>query len=159
MKRILVIEDDRDNATALGMRLKSEGYDVAVAYDAVSGLSTATKFRPDLVLLDISMPGGGGLLVAERLRNMVSTVTTPIIFITGTRAPDLRSKAAALGAAGFVEKPYEQRHLLGSIGRVLGAPSRPARDAGPPRGRVSPDPGAYESDARRPRPRGRVGRE
>jgi len=147
MKKILVIEDDRDNAGVLGMRLQSEGYEVAVAYDAVSGLSTVSKFRPDLVLLDISMPGGGGLLVAERLRNMVSTVTTPIIFITGTKDPELRSKATALGAAGFVEKPYEARHLLASVARVLGEPPKSARrEPSLPQGRVSP-----ATDGRRPR--------
>jgi DNA-binding response OmpR family regulator len=145
MKRILVIEDDRDNASALGMRLRNEGYEVAVAYDAVSGLATATRFRPDVVLLDIGMPGGGGMLVAERLRNMVPTVATPIIFITGTRDPDLRSKAATMGAA-FVEKPYEQRTLLGAIARVLGESPRSASQAAPAR---------CASEPRRPRARGR----
>jgi DNA-binding response OmpR family regulator len=160
MKRILIIEDDRDNASALGMRLKNEGYEIAVAYDAVSGLSTVSRFRPDLLLLDISMPGGGGLLVAERLRNMVATVTMPIIFVTGTKDPELRTKATALGAAGFIEKPYEPRHLLAAIGRLLGeSPKSARRDPGPQKGRVSPDPGSYASDARRPRPRGRAGRE
>ena len=152
MKRILVIEDDRDNAGVLGMRLKSEGYEVAVAYDAVSGLSTVAKFRPDLVLLDISMPGGGGLLVAERLRNMVSTVTTPIIVITGTKDPELRSKATAFGAVGFIEKPYEPRHLLAAITRVLGAPAKVATgEPGAPKGRPAAGPGSCASDGRRPR--------
>jgi len=151
MKRILVIEDDRDNASALGMRLRSEGYDVAVAYDAVSGLATATRYQPNLVILDISMPGGGGLLVAERLRNMVGTVATPIVFVTGVKDPELRTKAVALSAAGFFEKPYEPRQLLGSIARLLSEAAKTAR-AVPPKGRGAE--AARVSDPR-PRPRGR----
>src|SRR5262249_58564411 len=98
MKRILVIEDDRDNAAVLGMRLRSEGYDVAVAYDAVSRLSAVTRFQPNLVLLDISMPGGGGLLVAQRLRNMGGTGAVPSIFLTGLKDPELRAHATSLRA-------------------------------------------------------------
>jgi DNA-binding response OmpR family regulator len=153
MKRILIIEDDRDNASALGIRLRNTGYEVAVAYDAVSGFGTATRFLPDLVLLDVSMPGGGGMLVAERLRNVVSTAVTPIVFVTGTRDPDLRAKAAALGAAAFVEKPYDPRQLLATIGRLLGVPGRaPAVPAARPRTGCA-------SEARPPRARGRAPRE
>jgi two-component system alkaline phosphatase synthesis response regulator PhoP len=154
MKRILVIEDDRDNAAVLGMRLRSEGYDVAVAYDAVSGLSTATRFQPNLVLLDISMPGGGGLLVAQRLRNMVGTVAVPIIFVTGVKDPELRAKATSLGASGFFEKPYDQKNLLGSIARLLGETVKSAAS----RSRAA-DAGVCASEPRRVRPRGRAGRE
>ena len=156
MKRILVIEDDRDNAAVLGLRLRSEGYDVAVAYDAVSGLSTATRFQPNLVLLDISMPGGGGLLVAQRLRNMVGTVAVPIIFVTGVKDPELRAKATSLGAAGFFEKPYDQKNLLISIGRLLGETAKPSAGS---RGRATPDAGVCANEPRRARPRGRAGRE
>jgi|SRR5690349_4114572 len=154
MKRILIVEDDRDNAAVLGMRLRNEGYEVAVAYDAVSGLNTATHDRPHLVLLDISMPGGGGLLVAERLRNMVGTVATPIIFVTGTKDPVLRSKAVALGAAGYLEKPYEPRQLLAAVTRAIG----PATPASPPPGRPSSPKAACASQPRRPRARGGAGR-
>jgi CheY-like chemotaxis protein len=106
------------------------------------------------VILDISMPGGGGLLVAERLRNMVGTVATPIVFVTGVKDPELRTKAVALGAAGFFEKPYEPRQLLGSIARLLSEAAKPARrEAVPPKGRGGSE--AVRASEPRPRPRGR----
>lgn len=120
MNKILVVEDDRNIALALAVRLRSQGYDVQVAYDAVSGISETTRSKPDLVLLDISMPGGGGLLVAQRIRSLSPVAATPIIFLTASKQPELRAKASELGAVDFFEKPYEAEDLLASIRRVLG---------------------------------------
>jgi two-component system copper resistance phosphate regulon response regulator CusR len=100
VKKILVIEDDRKIALALATRLKAAGYDTSLAYDAVTGVSSAMKLKPDLVLLDISL--------------------TPIIFITASKQPDLRKKAQELGAAGFFEKPYDSEELINSIQQALG---------------------------------------
>lgn len=120
MNKILVVEDDKNIALALVVRLRSQGYDVKVAYDAVSGISETTRNKPDLVLLDISMPGGGGLLVAQRIRSLTPVAATPIIFLTASKQPELRAKALELGAADFFEKPYEAEDLLASIRRIFG---------------------------------------
>jgi len=121
VNKILVIEDDKNIALALVVRLRSQGYDVKVAYDAVTGISETTRNKPDLVLLDISMPGGGGLLVAQRIRSLTPVAATPIIFLTASKQPDLRAKALELGAADFFEKPYEADDLLAAIRRIFGA--------------------------------------
>jgi DNA-binding response OmpR family regulator len=118
MKEILIVEDDRSVATGLEIRLKSYGYEVAIASDATTGVNSALKLRPDLVLLDISMPGGGGFSVAERLQRILPTMT-PFIFLTASKQPDLREKAIELGAAGFFEKPYDAGELLAAIKRAL----------------------------------------
>lgn len=120
MNKILVVEDDKNIALALVVRLRSQGYDVKVSYDAVSGISETTRNKPDLVLLDISMPGGGGLLVAQRIRSLTPVAATPIIFLTASKQPELRAKALELGAADFFEKPYEAEDLLASIRRIFG---------------------------------------
>lgn len=120
MKKILVIEDDKNIALALAVRLRSQGYEVNMAFDAVSGLPETIRSKPDLVLLDISMPGGGGLLVAERIRSLARVAMTPIIFLTASKQPEFRAKALELGAADFFEKPYEADELLASIRRVFG---------------------------------------
>lgn len=120
MKTILVVEDDRSIAAALGVRLKASGYEVVVAYDAVSGVAAAVRTRPDLVLLDLSMPGGGGLLVAERLRSLAGTAATPLIVMTASKDPSLRTKATALGVSHFFEKPYDAAALLAAIANALG---------------------------------------
>ncbi len=120
MKKILIVEDDKKIVAALTVRLKAEGYEAVAAFDAVMAGSVAAKERPDLVLLDISMPGGDGLLVAERLRKLPVPVNVPMIFLTASKKPGLRDQAMALGAAAFFEKPYEADQLLGAIKKALG---------------------------------------
>jgi DNA-binding response OmpR family regulator len=127
MKRILIIEDDQKIAMALALRLKQAGYEATAAFDALTGLYTATKVQPDLVLLDITMPGGDGFSVAEKFRQRSPKV--PIMFLTASKRPGLVDRAQALGAVGFFEKPYDPRALLCSISRALGVVSNTHDDA------------------------------
>jgi DNA-binding response OmpR family regulator len=122
-KKILIVEDDRKIAMALALRLRAAGQDVLSAYDALTGLNSAIKNRPDLVLLDIGLPAGSGLLVAEMIQTLAPKFT-PIIFLTASRQPGLREKALALGAAGFLEKPFEADELMAAIQNAL-KPSDP----------------------------------
>jgi DNA-binding response OmpR family regulator len=118
MKKILIVEDDQNIAKALAIRLKSQAYGVMVAPDALSGVETALKTEPDLILLDISMPAGDGFMVAERIQNLMPT-ETPMIFLTASRKPGLREKAEELGAAAFFQKPFNAEDLLGAIQLAL----------------------------------------
>jgi CheY-like chemotaxis protein len=122
-KKILVVEDDKRIVMALAVRLKGKGYDVVAAYDAVMAMRIAMQHRPDLVLLDISMPGGNGFMVAKRLQNEASTAGIPLIFLTASKQPGLRENAQDLGAVGFFEKPYEAEDLLAAIDGALGVVS------------------------------------
>lgn len=119
MKSILIVEDDRSIAAALGVRLKNCGYKVEFAPDAMTGVNRALKLRSDLILLDISMPGGSGFSVVERLQRILPT-RTPFIILTASKQPGLREQAQELGAAGFFEKPYEAEELLLAIKDILG---------------------------------------
>ena len=121
MKKILIVEDDRKIAMTLALRLRTSGYEVSIAYDALSGLNTAVKLRPDLVLLDISMPAGDGFSVAERIQSLVPSFT-PFIFLTASKRSEFRQKAGELGAAAFFEKPYDAKELLATINKTLGGP-------------------------------------
>ena len=121
MKSILIIEDDRKIALALSLRLKSAGYEATMAYDALTGVNAAVTNPPDLLLLDICLPGGGGFTVAEKLQTLVRT-PIPIIFITASKQPGFRQKANELGAAGYFEKPYEVGELLAAIQNALHPP-------------------------------------
>jgi len=118
MKRILIIEDDPKIALALSLRLKSAGYLATTAYDALTGVDSAVKNPPDLVLLDICLPVGDGFAVAEEIQTLVRT-PIPIIFITASKQPGFRQKANERGAAGYFEKPYEAEELLASIRNAL----------------------------------------
>jgi DNA-binding response OmpR family regulator len=121
--RILVVEDDKNIALALAVRLRAAGYDVVTAPDAVLAVSMALKHRPDLILLDILMPAGNGFLVAERIQDLEALLGVPCIFLTASRQPGLRAQARRLGAAGFFEKPYEAGELLATIRETLHAPA------------------------------------
>jgi DNA-binding response OmpR family regulator len=119
--KILIVEDDRKIAMALAVRLRAAGQDVLLAHDALTGLDSAIKNQPDLLLLDIGLPAGSGLVVAERIQTLVPK-HTPIIFLTASRQPGLRDKTMALGAAGFLEKPFEAGELMAAIQNALAPP-------------------------------------
>ena len=129
MKKILIVEDDETIAKALALRLKSAGYEVTVAFDALTGVAAAREIQPDLALLDISVPAGNGFTVAEKIRELVVTAT-PIIFLTASKQPGLRYEAQNLGAA-FFEKPYDADELLAAIRYAFAEqPGRTRRDQG-----------------------------
>src|SRR5262245_66105682 len=104
--KILVVKDDKKIALALAIRLKAAGYDVIAAPDAVLAMSMALKHRPDLLVLDLLIPGGNGFQVAKWLQDLEAMIGVPYIFITASKVPGLRERASQLGAAGFFETPY-----------------------------------------------------
>ena len=112
--KVLIVEDDVNVARALSIRMKSAGYDTTIANDALSGVRSALTDPPDAVVLDISLPAGGGFLVAERINAHLS-VPMPIIFLTASKRCDFRQKAYNLGAVAFFEKPYEAEGLLAAV--------------------------------------------
>ena len=124
MKKILILEDDPKITTALTVRLDAAGFEVLAAPDGVRGLQLALAHRPDLLLMDIWMPVGLGLSVAQRLKDL-GFENIPVIFITASRLKGLREAATQLGAAGFFEKPYDPEHLLAAIHQALAAKSAP----------------------------------
>jgi CheY-like chemotaxis protein len=104
MKTVLLVDDDNTILLGTGVRLKSMGYTVYTAKDAVSAVSTFRKNQPDVVVLDISLPAGDGFLVADRLQNLVGSRATPIIFPLSGRqlaaAIDQRGVTATAQHAG-----------------------------------------------------------
>ena len=116
-KKILVVEDEQDMAMALKVRLKANGYNVVFASDSVQAFTVANKENPDLILLDIMIPGGGGFVVAERLKQSTATHCIPIIFLTGI--PGGEERAYKLGASGYVMKPYQPEELMETIHNAL----------------------------------------
>lgn len=121
MKKILIIEDDKDISLSLAVRLKSKGYQISTAEDAWQGVQNALREQPDLILLDIGMPGGGGFSVIERLASNPNAPMTPVIVLTASRQPEIRERAEAYGVSGYFEKPYNAEELLETIGTTLAA--------------------------------------
>ena len=117
MKQILIADDDKNITTALARRLEANGFEVMLASDGLEALDLLTKSKPDLLLLDIWMSAGNGLFVGEKVRQLGLKI--PIVFLTASKLPGLRSAAEAAGAVGFIEKPYDPTHLLHTINDAL----------------------------------------
>lgn len=124
MKSVLLVDDDNTILLGTGVRLKSMGYTVYTAKDAVSAVSAVVKNDPDVVVLDVSLPAGDGFLVADRLQNLVVSAATPIIFITASDNPVLRERAARLGASAFLQKPFDATALADAIEASLSPDAR-----------------------------------
>ena len=118
-KRILVVDDEKDFVKMLQIRLEANGYEVIAAFDGIQGVSFAKRKNPDLILLDVMMPAGGGYLVCERLKMSSNTWSIPVIFLTAKSRPEDEAKAYSAGAKFFLTKPYEPEVLLDTIKRAL----------------------------------------
>jgi len=134
MKTVLIVEDDRRTALALTVRLKAEGYATWIASDVIQAAKLARKHRPDLIFLDVALPGGNGFDLAEKFKRSPETREIPIVFLTASQDPELREKVLRLGAAGLLEKPYDAAELLIMAKWALDRPrqsSRPPVDSLP----------------------------
>jgi DNA-binding response OmpR family regulator len=118
-KRILVVDDEKDFVAMLKLRLEANGYEVIPAFDGVQGVAFAKRKKPDLILLDVMMPAGGGYLVCERLKMFSDTWSIPIIFLTAKSQPEDEAKAYSVGAKYYLTKPYEPKVLLAMVKRAL----------------------------------------
>lgn len=116
-KKILIIDDDADLVRGLSMRLKSNGYDVAAASDAISAVSEARKQHPDLVILDIGLPGGDGFVVMDRLRKL--PCKAPIVVLSARDPQANRQKALEQGAKAYFLKPADNQRLMNTIRMLL----------------------------------------
>lgn len=114
-KKILIIEDDYDLSALMIRHLHSADYDVINVGDAIQGVQFARKEIPDLIVLDLMIPGGGGLTVLERLSQLSETQNIPVIVLTGIHDEDIKVKVLQAGAAQYLEKPYNAQELLKSI--------------------------------------------
>lgn len=123
-KKILVVDDDEDLRRGLGIRLKANGYSVVFAYDAISATSMARKEEPDLVILDIGLPGGDGFIVMERLASIAQT-SIPVIVLTGQDPLAIKERAVSAGAKAFFLKPPDNDELLAAIRKALTKSERP----------------------------------
>ena len=129
-KRILVIEDNPDLAYGLRNNLEIEGYEVEVAKDGAKGLSRAKTARPDLVVLDLMLPGMDGFRVLRSLREDGHGMPVLILTARGEEADKVRG--LRLGADDYVTKPFGVLELLARIEALLRRVVAPKKNGGPP---------------------------
>ena len=126
-KLILVADDDKDLVTALTIRLKAAGYGVVGAYDGDEAFKQAQETRPDLIILDVRMPAGGGFDSIDKIKHSLTTRNIPVIFLTAFDDEQMREEARQLGASGFFRKPFDDAEFMGVIESVLAKPDGSGR--------------------------------
>ncbi len=115
-KTIVIVEDELEFAKVVKMRLEAVGYKVSIALDTYLGMREIVKTEPDLVILDLMMPAGGGLALLERLRNNPVTVTVPVVILTAKTVDEgIRQKAESLDVAYIFQKPYDSAKFVAKI--------------------------------------------
>lgn len=122
MKRILLVEDNADNRAIYGILLSHVGYDVVEAVDGETGIALARQRRPDLILMDISLPRISGWDATRLLKEDPDTAPIPVIALTAHAYPRDRKLARELGFAAYLAKPVEPRVVVEEVARVLTAP-------------------------------------
>jgi len=116
MKKILVVEDEKDLAEAMKLRLEVNGYKVEVAYDGEEGLKMAVSCKPDLILLDVMLPKKSGLELLRELKRPDSKIkNTPIVILSGLKDTTNLLEAEKFGATDYLTKPYDSEDLLKAI--------------------------------------------
>ncbi|KAF0126772.1 MAG: phoB [Elusimicrobia bacterium] len=118
-KKILIVEDERDISRMLDYNLRKDGYATAVIEDGSRAVMAAAKERPDLVLLDIMLPGLDGTEVLKRLRADQKTASIPVIMLTAKSEETDKIVGLELGADDYVTKPFAIKELLARIKAVL----------------------------------------
>jgi diguanylate cyclase (GGDEF)-like protein len=128
--RILVMEDEVFLQTILKYELQDAGYEVEVAGDGLDGLKAVETNPPDLILMDVMMPGADGNEVCHQLKSCLRTRQIPIIMLTAMSGLDDRIRGLGQGANDYITKPFERKELLARVSNLLEW-GRLQRDANP----------------------------
>ncbi len=117
--RILVVDDDKSIVKVLTAYLEQSGYQVITAYDGEMALHTLRRERPDLVILDLMMPGRDGYEVTNLVRNDKSLSATPIIMLTARVEDSDKIVGLELGADDYITKPFNAREVVARVKSLL----------------------------------------
>jgi len=125
MAKILLVEDNEMNRDMLSRRLERRGYEVVIAVDGQQGVDLAQSARPDLILMDMSLPVIDGWEATRQLKAKDGMKSTPIIALTAHAMSGDREKALEAGCDDYDTKPIELPRLLGKIEALLGTGTKP----------------------------------
>jgi CheY-like chemotaxis protein len=122
MATILIADDSRVHVQLLTGWLQDLGLEVIATFDAIQAWVTAMRTQPDMIILDINMPGGSGIDVLKRLKNAAKTRDIPVLVISGNAGPDMRDLAKRLGAVELLEKPLNCEALCAIVSHLVVSP-------------------------------------
>ena len=117
--KILVVDDDADTRLILGTKLKKQGYLVLNAADSYQAISMARQEAPDVILLDLGLPGGNGFIVLERLKAITSLADIPVIVVSSQEPGEVESRVLEAGPVLFIKKPVDQEQILTALHTAL----------------------------------------
>jgi two-component system, OmpR family, KDP operon response regulator KdpE len=123
-KRILIVEDDPSTRKVMHAIVKSAGYDAVPMADAVTAFAEIRRQPPDLILLDLGLPGGGGLNLMQRIQSIPKLALIPIIVLSAQERKGIEAEVLDKGAAAFYRKPAAPEVLMGKIRELLGEAQR-----------------------------------
>jgi CheY-like chemotaxis protein len=126
--RILVVDDERQNRQLLEVLLAADGYLLDMAASAEEALAVVARQRPDLILLDVMMPGMDGYQVVARIKANPDTAHIPVVMLTALDDRNSRSHGLSAGAAAFLTKPVDRTALQETVTRLLRPPVAPPAD-------------------------------
>lgn len=119
-KKILVVDDEPNIVLSLEFLMKQQGYAVSSAVDGDSAMKEVERDPPDIVLLDVSMPGRSGFEVCEAIRANPAWNQMRILIVTGKGHDEDRERGLSLGADGYVIKPFETQDIVAKVKELLG---------------------------------------
>ena len=122
--KLLIADDDQTLCLLLSAEMRSRGWKVDVARDAMQTVMFAMRGQPDAILLDIQMPGGTGIDALKKLKASMKTRYIPVFVLSASDDPSIEANARALGAAEFVRKPAEADVLHDLLRRTAGKEPR-----------------------------------
>lgn len=118
-KQILIVDDNEDSCQVFTRVLRKEGYEVALARDGAEGLQKISASRPDLILLDVMLPGINGFEVCRTIKNDPSLRSIPVLIISAGIDPALQEQGLNVGAEALLTKPIRPPDLIAKIRRYL----------------------------------------
>ncbi|RUR27352.1 response regulator [Vreelandella andesensis] len=124
MAKVLVVDDEPNIVLSLEFLMEQAGFQVVTAYDGEAALERISDSAPDLLLLDISLPGISGFDVLEHLRRSEATAQLPVIMLTAHGRDIEREKGLALGADDYITKPFSTQSLIEKVKSLLNGNSQ-----------------------------------
>ena len=120
-KKILIADDNFNIVSMVALRLKADGYNVMSALDATQAIALVKKEKPDLVILDINMPAGGGVFVYENLQKSIDSIMTPIIIMSGLPTENVQKMLPKFDIKNFIPKPFDPKEIVEKVKSLIGS--------------------------------------
>ena len=122
MTKILYVEDNPDNVYMLTRRLKKKGFELIIAGDGQEGIDKAIEEKPDLILMDLSLPTMDGWTATTKIKEIEEVKDLPIIALSAHAMPEHRDRALKAGCSDYDTKPVDIKRLLSKIGQYIKTP-------------------------------------